>query len=263
MEPSPNIITAAVSAGCPISQIGPVRIAVLTEAEAVRRVNAMIDATGERIVAFCNAHSVNLARKSPALRDAYARSLVLNDGIGVDLARKWLEGEAFPANLAGTDFLTRLLCERRTPLSLYLLGSKPGVGAATAAGLSVIAPQHRVVGMQDGYFTPDQANAVVADIVHCKPDIVLVGMGQPQQEIWAADYAVRTGAMVICVGAYLDFVAGVFPRAPALLRMLRAEWLYRLILEPRRLFSRYVIGNPKFLLGILRDRSKSEIKQSS
>lgn len=247
----------------PVSQIGPIRIAVLSEAQGVQRVHAMIEASGERIVAFCNAHSVNLARKDPALRDAYARALVLNDGIGVDIARKWLEGAAFPANLAGSDFVTRLLRDRRAPLKLYLLGSKPGVAKAAAAGLSAIVPQHRVVGVQDGYFAPSQTDAVVSDIVRCEPDIVLVGMGQPRQEIWAARHAAQTGALVICVGAYLDFVAGVFPRAPKVLRALRVEWLYRLALEPRRLFSRYVIGNPKFLLGILRDRSKSRIKQSS
>lgn len=252
MDPSPHSMTVSVPP--PVSLIGPVSIAVMTEDEAVWRVNAMIDADGERIVAFCNAHSVNLARKNAELRNAFDRALVLNDGIGVDLARKWLEGAAFPANLAGTDFLTRLLRDHRTPLALYLLGSKPGVGSSTAVGLATIAPQHRVVGIQDGYFTESQSDAVMADIIRCKPDIVLVGMGQPRQEIWAARHAAQTGALVICVGAYLDFVAGVFPRAPALLRALRAEWLYRLLLEPRRLFSRYVIGNPKFLLGILHDR---------
>ncbi len=256
MEPSPHSMTAPVLS--PRSLIGPVSIAVMTEDEAILRVEAMIDANGERIVAFCNAHSVNLARRNGRLRDAFDRALVLNDGIGVDLARKWLEGAPFPANLAGTDFLTRLLRDHRTPLALYLLGSKPGVGSLTTVGLATIAPQHRVVGIQDGYFPDTQSDAVVADIIRCKPDIVLVGMGQPRQEIWAARHAAQTGALVICVGAYLDFVAGVFPRAPTLLRKLRAEWLYRLMLEPRRLFSRYVIGNPKFLLGILNDRRRQK-----
>ena len=115
MDPSPPSMT--VSVPLPASLIGPVSIAVLTEDQAVRRVAAMIDADGERIVAFCNAHSVNLARKNAELRNAFDRALVLNDGIGVDLARKWLEGAAFPANLAGTDFLTRLLRDHRTPLA--------------------------------------------------------------------------------------------------------------------------------------------------
>lgn len=238
------------------SQIGPIRVAVLSEAAALQRVNTMIGAVGERMVTFCNAHSVNLARHNEELREVYSRSLVLNDGIGVDLARKWLEGVAFPANLAGTDFITKLLRDRSEPLALYLLGSKPGIAETAAKALATITPQHRVVGVQDGYFSLSQTDAVVADIASRKPDIVLVGMGQPRQEIWALRHAGQTGALVICVGAYLDFIAGAFPRAPAIMRTLRTEWLYRLALEPRRLFSRYVIGNPKFLLGILRDHPR-------
>ncbi|MEZ0497957.1 WecB/TagA/CpsF family glycosyltransferase [Sphingomonas sp. IW22] len=248
--------TASRDAAAPVSMIGPVAVAVLTKAQALDRVEAMANATGERIVAFCNAHSINLARRNPALRAAYDRALVLNDGVGLDIARRMLEGAAFPANLQGTDFTTNLLQHIRGSRTLFLLGSKPGVAQAAGDALTRIAPQHRVVGVRDGYFPASEDEAVAQEIARLRPDIVLIGMGQPRQEIWAARHAAQTGALVLCIGAYLDFVAGAFPRAPKIMRTMRAEWLFRLMLEPKRLFARYVIGNPQFLLGIANDRRR-------
>lgn len=233
--------------------IGPVKVAVLDEASALEHVATMIDNGDAQIVTFCNAHSVNLARKSKALCDAYDRSLVLNDGIGVDIARRITEGAAFPANLNGTDFTTRLLQHLAAPRTLYLLGSKPGVVGLAAEALAKLTPQHRVVGMRDGYFTAQEDVAVAKAITDSRPDIILLGMGQPRQEIWAAQHAAEMGALVMCVGAYLDFVAGVVPRAPPLLRAMRMEWMFRLMHEPKRLFTRYIIGNPRFLVGVLMD----------
>lgn len=252
--------TASVDAAAPVSMIGPVAVAVLTEAQALDRVAAMADAAGERIVAFCNAHSVNLARRNPALCAAYGRALVLNDGVGLDIARRMLEGEAFPANLQGTDFTTNFLRHLHSPRTLFLLGGKPGVAQAAADALARIAPQHRVVGVRDGYFSASEDEAVAREIASLRPDIVLAGMGQPRQEIWAARHAAQTGALVLCIGAYLDFVAGAFPRAPKIMRAMRAEWLFRLMLEPKRLFVRYILGNPEFLLGIANDRRRTKLR---
>ncbi len=238
------------------SRIGPVDVAVLTERDAIDAIDDRISAGGGRIVTFCNAHSVNLARDVPPLADAYADSLVLNDGIGVDVARRLLYGAPFPANLNGTDFMPAFLSGSAHDLRLFLLGSEPGVAGRTADIFAREYRRHRVVGVQDGYFDPSREETIVDTIARSGANLVIVGMGQPRQELFAARHAGRIGATMICVGAYMDFVSGNFARAPGWMRRARLEWLFRLGLEPTRLFHRYVIGNPRFVRDVLRDRAR-------
>src|SRR5690606_37113171 len=94
----------------------------------------------------------------------------------------------------------------------------------------------------------DDDAAVAADIRASGADLVLVGMGCPRQELFAARHLVVPGGVsALCVGGLLDFTAGEKPRAPALVRRLRLEWVYRLILEPRRMWRRYLVGNVVFM----------------
>ena len=240
------------------SRIGPVSILVQDQPAAIERIRAMIGAPGPRIVAFCNAHTVNLARRDPAFALALSTMTVLNDGMGVDIGRHVLEGARFPANLNGTDFTPALLAAEDRPLRLFLLGSPPGVADRAGAVLSVQFPRHRIVGTRHGFFEVAEGDAVARQIAGAGADLVLVGMGQPRQEMWAAAHAATSGAVVLCIGAYLDFAAGVVPRAPAFVRRLRIEWLYRLAQEPRRLVHRYLVGNAVFVADVLRDRLRAE-----
>jgi len=106
----------------------------------------------------------------------------------------------------------------------------------------------RVAGTHHGYLTSESTNEVVASIRAAKADVVVVAMGNPTQEYWLAANLDATGARIgIGVGAFLDFAAGRVARAPGLLRRARLEWLWRLAIEPRRLWRRYVVGNPLFL----------------
>ena len=84
--------------------------------------------------------------------------------------------------------------------------------------------------------------------------VVLVGMGQPRQELWAHSGLGQIGVPILCAGAFMDFASGRMPRAPRVVRSLRAEWMFRLVLEPRRLFGRYVGGAIPFLSRILKQR---------
>jgi len=239
------------------SRIGPVDIAVLTFDQAVAAVDDRIDAADGASVTFCNAHSVNLARTDQRLVDAYASSLVLNDGIGVDMARKLLYGAPFPANVNGSDFIPVFFERSRHDLRLFLLGSRPGIAEQAGEIIAQRYPRHRVVGARDGYFKPQEEAALVEEIARSGANLLLIGMGQPRQEIFAAEHAARIGMASMSVGAFLDFTSGAIPRAPGWLRAARLEWLYRLALEPQRMFDRYVLGNPRFLLGVLKDRKRN------
>lgn len=234
--------------------IGPVRVVATTEPSAVTAVVDAVAAKRETIFAFCNAHTVNLARREPSFVQALDRCVVFNDGIGLDLASRLLFGQPFPENLNGSDLTSRILAAlEEQGARVFLLGSPPGVAEKAAQVMAGRFPRLVVAGVRNGFF--DLADASVTEsIAAARPDVVLAAMGQPRQEYWATANAERLGCPILCVGAYLDFLSGAVRRAPLPIQRIRMEWAYRLALEPRRLAKRYLIGNPVFLAGVLRDR---------
>lgn len=204
-------------------------------------------------VSFLNANNVNIMLKDKAFFDVLQRHLVLPDGIGIDLAAKALDGEAFAANLNGTDFIPALLTYIETPLRVGLIGAKPGVLAGAIASFRRHTPWHQFVPIADGYFDNDELPVILQRLDEAEIDILLVAMGTPLQEKWIEQHITPNHArLVFGVGALFDFVSGTVPRAPGWMRKLRIEWIYRLTLEPGRLWRRYVIGIPMFLLHVLR-----------
>lgn len=173
--------------------------------------------------------------------------IIVNDGIGVDIAAFLLGGKRFPANLNGTDFTPFLLKKAQRPLRLFLLGGKEDVvqqAAAHARG----ALGAEVVGTCNGYDGMRGQGDLAAEINRCAPDVVLVALGNPIQEEWILSHRQALDAgIVMGVGALFDFWAGAKSRAPELVRTLRLEWLYRLCLEPRRLARRYTVDIVRFL----------------
>lgn len=233
--------------GRSVRRIGPVRIDVLDRDSATSAILDSADRGEPRLVTFCNAHTVNLAGRCPKLRSALEAATVLNDGIGLDIASRALFGTSFPQNLNGTDFVPHVLASAGKPLRVYLVGGAPEVAEGAARELMRRSPGIRIVGTTHGYFDDAQSAAIVADIRRTGANLVLVAMGQPRQEIWAAQHFREIGGPTICVGALLDFLAGRVPRAPVWIRERRIEWAFRLLKEPRRLAGRYVIGNATFL----------------
>jgi len=203
------------------------------------------------VVAFGNANLLNLARRDGGVRDALRKFIVLNDGIGADIASRVLFGSKFAENLNGTDFVPYFLLRLRRGVRVFLLGARPGIAERAASALLRECPQHSVVGVQHGYGDIESPEFLRA-IRKLGPDLILVGLGNPAQELWLARHFDATGcALGIAVGALFDFMAGEYSRAPGWMRMARLEWVYRLALEPRRLASRYLIGNPSFLGKVL------------
>lgn len=225
--------------------------------EAIERIDRALEAGQAGIVAFLNSHAANIASRDGELRRSLRQATVLNDGIGLDMASRILFGSAFPANLNGTDFVPAYLARTRHRHRLFLLGARPDVVASAADRFADRFPQHRVVGCHHGYFADDQGVAIAQRIRDSGADLVLVALGNPRQEIWAARHFEATGArLAFCVGALFDFAAGAVPRAPPWIRRLRAEWIFRLAIEPRRMWRRYLIGNVTFLARVLRQRAR-------
>lgn len=239
----------------PQMAIAGIAIADVSGTDAIARVEAALAARRLMRLGFVNAHCVNVARRNAAYRAAIADFLLLPDGIGVDIGAKLLHGRAFAENLNGTDFIPQLVMALSRPAKIALLGAAPGIAERAAENFARVVPQHEVFAVSDGYFGTAGRAAVLDRLEALRPDMVLVAMGVPAQEIFIADHLdERHGTVFVAVGALLDFLAGNVPRAPRLARKLRAEWIWRLALEPKRLFRRYVVGNPVFLRDVLLDR---------
>jgi N-acetylglucosaminyldiphosphoundecaprenol N-acetyl-beta-D-mannosaminyltransferase len=208
-----------------------------------------------RRVMYANAHVLNQATCDEALRSAITRAdLVYCDGYGVRLAAKALD-RPIPQRMTGADWIWSLaaLCAG-TGQSVYLLGSDPGVARRAAGRLASVFPALDVVGSHHGYFDvgSPQDDRVVEDINARRPSLVLVGMGTPKQEAWIEANAHRLDVDVLwTVGALFDIVSGKVPRAPGWLADNGFEWMFRLAIEPGRMWRRYLLGNPAFMHRVL------------
>jgi N-acetylglucosaminyldiphosphoundecaprenol N-acetyl-beta-D-mannosaminyltransferase len=234
--------------------LGPVPIDAVTMAEALDEVGRLI-VSGEGGAVFTpNVDHIVLASENARMREAYARSsLSLVDGTPVVWASR-LVGDGVPERVAGSDFVPLLLARAaERGWRVYFLGGTPGVAALARDRLRETLPALQVVGIDDGRIgiddPADVAEGILAAIRAARPQIVLVALGAPKQEIWIDRFRKELRPMVFLgVGGSLDFVAGKIPRAPAWMARSGTEWIFRLSREPRRLWRRYLVQDPKFLL---------------
>jgi exopolysaccharide biosynthesis WecB/TagA/CpsF family protein len=239
-----------------------VKIANVTMNEGLDLIDQAIECGAKKSFAFVNADCLNRA----TLNHAYARVLsrqeaVFADGSGINLAAR-MRGIRVKDNVNGTDMFP-LLCERAAEKhhGIFLLGARPGVAEAVAAHMQVQYPGLIVSGTHDGYFTGEQTDAVIDTINRSGAAILLVAMGAPHQEIWINKHLSKLNVNVaIGVGGLFDFFGGRIPRAPVWLRQAGCEWTYRLWQEPGRMWQRYLIGNPLFVLRTWREHARNLTK---
>jgi alpha-1,3-mannosyltransferase len=201
-------------------------------------------------IAFLNANLSNHAARDPELHKHLRSFLVLNDGVGIDLARQVIHGSKFCNNLNGTDFLPYLLDTTRHNLRLYLIGAQDRVIQKAADVITQRWPRHQVVGFHHGYFDHQDEPSILSAVREARPDVLLVAMGNPHQEIWIAQNVPDLCSCAFGIGAWFDFLTGSVPRAPSWVRRARLEWIYRITREPRRLFGRYLVGGMTFLIRV-------------
>lgn len=218
----------------------------LAAGEAIARIREMLASPSAHQVVIANTHTLNLAYEDSTYREVLrGADLVLRDGAGIELAARFL-GKHLDYNFVGTDFVPLMLAALAPPrIRVFLFGAGPGVAAAAGETLQRFSPAIAVVGSADGYGDFDD---VVTRLQVLRTDVLLVALGNPLQEQWIATNLPRLNAhLAIGVGALFDFLAGGVPRAPRWVRKMRFEWLYRLWLEPRRLWRRYLVGNVVFM----------------
>ncbi|TYC49270.1 WecB/TagA/CpsF family glycosyltransferase [Rhodobacterales bacterium] len=235
------------------TEIGPLAITSMSKDDVVRLVGTAVRSRIPLDIGICNAHTIMTALDQPAYAATLNRMTLLNDGIGIALANRIIYGKRFRENLNGTDLIPHVLAEIDLPLRIYLLGAGEKQVTAAARHIEATYPGHVVVGYRNGYFEPQDCGDICAAINKAKPDLLLVAMGNPRQEMFIAQNRHQFDATVaIGVGALFDFMSGTVARAPRFVRSLGLEWLFRLLQEPRRLFRRYVFGIPRFLIAVFR-----------
>ncbi|MEX0816679.1 MAG: WecB/TagA/CpsF family glycosyltransferase [Gaiellales bacterium] len=217
--------------------------------EAVGRVDAAISAGRPLAHASVNAAKAVRVQKDPelaaALRDC---DLVTADGQPVVWAAR-LAGRRLPERVAGIDLMEELLAlAEQRGYRVYLLGAQPEVLDAAAAEVVRRHPTLCLAGKRDGFFAPDEEPAVVAGIAAARPDMLFIGLGTPEKELFQARHREQLGVtFTMGVGGAFDVLAGRVARAPVWARRAGLEWSFRLAQEPRRLLRRYVVGNVSFL----------------
>jgi N-acetylglucosaminyldiphosphoundecaprenol N-acetyl-beta-D-mannosaminyltransferase len=237
---------------------GSLPIDAVTREQALDVVEELVGRGEGGAVFTPNVDHVVLASGDARMRAAYARvSLSLVDGMPLLWASRLMR-EPLPEKISGSDLVFPLLARAaERGWRVYFLGGGPGVGARARDRLHERLPRLEVVGLDASHIDvddpPEHREAVLAPIRAARPDLVLVALGAPKQEIWIdqARDSLRP-CLLFGMGASLDFVAETVPRAPGWMSGAGLEWLYRLWREPRRLWRRYLVRDPKFLLILAR-----------
>lgn len=204
------------------------------------------------VVGFVNAHAMNSLTSNDDFFGALSQAaILLRDGSGMSLLYRSCH-LAPGLNMNGTDLIPKIIATFRSRrVSLWGTEepflSKAAARCSTDFGVELVSTHH-------GF---DSTEAYCSLAIETKPELVVLGMGMPKQELIAQSLCqLRAPVVIVCGGAILDFLGGKVSRAPAWARNFGIEWIYRLMLEPRRLFRRYVLGNPSFILRLFRYRQR-------
>lgn len=218
--------------------------------------DSALDSQGPLHFAYLNVAVSNQAAQDPDLLRALRRAdLVYVDGFGIRLGL-WLLGKSCPPRTTAGDFAVKVaeLCARKGK-SIGLLGGTPGAALRLGEEWTRRFPDLRIDLVCDGYEELTNETLWRRRLEANPPDLLLVGLGVPKQEEWIEKCRNDFGVTLYwSVGALFEYDVGSLKRSPAWMRACGLEWFYRLWTEPGRLWKRYLIGNPRFLLRCLSSR---------
>jgi N-acetylglucosaminyldiphosphoundecaprenol N-acetyl-beta-D-mannosaminyltransferase len=234
-----------------------VPIAILHPIEAVAHMQKLIWAAAPhaRTVYIVNAHTLNLACDDPSYHTVLTGAdTVFGDGTGVRWAARW-QGKKMIDNLVGTDLMPFFFVNTmERHYRYFLLGAQTDVVERAAAFLTRQFPGLNVVGHQTGHYSHAEHHDVIAKVNAARPDVLMVGMGNPIQERWIHEnrHSLTDVRLAVGVGGLFDHWGGVLTRAPRWVRRNGFEWVQLMIQQPQK-WRRYLIGNPRFLARVARE----------
>jgi N-acetylglucosaminyldiphosphoundecaprenol N-acetyl-beta-D-mannosaminyltransferase len=231
--------------------------------EALRRMERFVEERLPHRIVTVNLEYLRHARNSPGFREALAAAdLAVADGVPLLWASR-LYRRPLQERIAGVDLVDRCAgLAAAKGYRVFFLGAGPGVARSAAQVLQVRYPGLEVVGAYSppmGEFSPEEEQRICEAIAAAEPDILLVALPTPRQELWNhANVRHWNVPVVIGVGAAFDMLSGAVPRAPRWMQRSGFEWLFRLFLEPRRLWKRYLVHDTTVMLRILISRITSK-----
>lgn len=225
---------------------------------------------GKVLINTINAHSYNTAQKDETFAEALSKGdFLIPDGASIVKACRWLKAKSQPKErIAGWDLFSfemkRLVgrCKREDVRGkVMFLGSSEKVLSLICHRAAVDYPNLEIVTYSPPYkpeFTEEDNRAMIQAINDANPDLLWIGMTAPKQEKWTYKHWNELNIHCHCgtIGAVFDFYAGTAKRAPLWWQQHSLEWFFRLIMEPRRMWRRYVIGNAKFLCYIMKEKNE-------
>ena len=232
---------------------------------------------GKVLINTINAHSYNVAQKDQEFAEALrGGDYLIPDGSSIVKACRWLKGKSQPKErIAGWDLFAFEMQRMNVNVNVnenknenknenvkkrvMFMGSSEKVLRLIRERVAVDYPNLEVVTYSPPYkkeFSEEDNQTIIKAINEAKPDLLWIGMTAPKQEKWTYRYwqELNINCHVGTIGAVFDFFAGTAQRAPLWWQEHGLEWLYRLIKEPRRMWRRYVIGNPLFIWNILKEK---------
>jgi N-acetylglucosaminyldiphosphoundecaprenol N-acetyl-beta-D-mannosaminyltransferase len=224
------------------------------EAEVVKQICSWFDAPVRvsNTIVTVNVAILMMLRRDRRLAEAVGGAdLVVADGVPLIWASRWL-GTPLPGRVAGVDLMTRLLqlgSARR--LRVFLLGTTQERLDKLVEVVGERYPGIDVVGARNGYFSIEEHRSVAEQVRDAGADLLLVGMPAPAKELWCEQFRdVLQTPVILGVGGGFDVLAGYVRRAPLWAQNMGLEWAWRLLMEPRKLWKRYLVTNTEFL-GVL------------
>ena len=238
-----------------------VRISNLSRMEAIELIEKLIrDRQATHSIFIANAHTLNVATEDLSYRSVLnSASRVFADGTGARWAAR-LRGVRLRDNLVGTDLIPRLFqTTAGRGYRYFLLGGNANTIKRAALECACKYPGWELAGFHHGYFGAEGSAKVIDQINAVRPDLLLVAMGNPRQECWIHAHQAQLRVPVcIGVGGLFDHWAGNLKRAPTWVRTHGFEWFQILIQQPHK-WRRYILGNPKFLLRIVRELPRDRL----
>jgi len=225
--------------------------------EALAQIKEFLNGSKFNLVITADASGIVQAQDDPEYKQLFFEaSLITPDGAGILWAAK-LAGTPLKERVSGVDLVSKL-CElsAQTGASIYFLGAAPGVAKLAADRLTERFPGCKIVGTRDGYFRPDQDIEVANEISKLGPDILLVAMGIPRQEkfIFKTREIVKP-KVAMGIGGSFDVHSGTVTRAPILIQKAKLEWLWRLLLNPKKISKVRLL--PVFVRRVIAEQRKN------
>lgn len=237
----------------PIRRVLGVPVALVSMEQAVEAFDRLLESHEPDVVFTADSQGIYLAQKDPELKAAYeAAAFNTPDSNGV----VWALGKqgVTQKRVTGVDLAEKLLavCAERGH-TVFLLGAAPGIAAEAAGLMSKKYPDLQFVGVRDGFWTPEEEAQVVHEVKESGAHLLLVALGIPRQEKFIMEHRRELGfRAAMGVGGSFDVWSGRVKRAPKFIQALRAEWLWRVILNPKKISK--VATLPRFALRVLKAR---------